>query len=63
MLPVASKESRGDERQHGVLHAAIREGGREHQEIVAAPHIGPKKSLCCRQHRLSLGKLEESLVN
>ena len=38
---VPREERRGHEGQARVLHAPVREGGRQHQEVVAPPHVLP----------------------
>lgn len=45
-----------DERETGVLHAPVREGGGQDQDVILTPHVWPREVLRRLQHGLGLIK-------
>ncbi len=60
--PVADDHGRGGEGQGRVLHAAERERGRQHQDVVAAPAIRTVQLLGGGDHLLGVDELGRGLV-
>ena len=60
---VAGDDGRGGEGQARVLHAAERERRRQHQQVVAAPGIGPVEALGRRHHLLDIDQLVGRLLH
>ena len=60
---VAGQDGRGGEGQSRILHPAVRETGRQHQQVVAAPSIGSVQLLRRFQHLLGVCKLLRRAVD
>ena len=52
--PLTHQQRWRDEGEAGVLHAAVGEGGRQHQQVVLTPHVRAADGLGRSEHRLGL---------
>ena len=59
---VAGDEGRRQEGEGRIFHPAVGEGGRQDDDVVAAPAIGPVKLLRCLDHFLGVGQLGRGAV-
>lgn len=53
----AYQKTRSDACKARVLHASIREGWREDEDVVDAPLVRPAYGLCSRNHRINITEL------
>ena len=60
--PIARQDRRGEEGQARVLHAAVGEGGRHDDHVVALPVVRAEELLAFGQHLLRLGELPGGVV-
>ena len=58
---VPGEEGGGHEVDAGVLHAAGGEGGRHHQDVVDAPHVGAEQLLPRPEHRVRVREVVSRL--
>ncbi len=60
---VPGEKSGGGEGEAGVLHASIREGGGQHEDVVLPPDVGTAQLLSDGEHLLCVGELEGGLLH
>ena len=57
------QKSWSEEGETRVLHATIRKGRRQDQEVVLTPHVWPHNLLSSAQHTLSLNKIHDKVAH
>ena len=60
---VAGQDGGRHEGEAGVLHPAVGEAGRQHEQVVTAPAVGPVETLGRLHHLLDVGELPRRLLD